>query len=137
MAYDVDDMVKELNLLYPCLTNEQRDVYLTIMDVVSSGSGGVFFLYGYDGTRKTFLWNTMCSAIRGRCEIVLPVDFSGIASLLLPGGRTAHSRFSIPLNVDETTMCNRIVHASDLSGLLKNTKLIIWDEVPMTNCFCF
>ena len=63
--------------------------------------------------------------------------WDGIASLLLPRGRTAHSRFSIPLEVDETTMCTRITPTSELTGLLKKTKLIIWDEAPMTNRYCF
>lgn len=30
----------------------------------------------------------------------------GIAALLLPGGRTSHSRFKIPLEITESSMCN-------------------------------
>lgn len=137
LDYDVVQMMEEHNRLYPCLTDEQRSVYNIIMDAVSSGNGGLFFLYGYGGTGKTFLWRTVCSALRGRRDIVLPVASSGIASLLLPRGRTAHSRFSIPLQVDETSMCSRLTSGSDLAGLCMNTKLIIWDEAPMTNRFCF
>lgn len=137
LTYDVNEMKVEHDRLYPCLTDEQRNVYHSIMDAISSGNGGVFFIYGYGGMGKTFLWRTLCSAIRGRGEIVLPVASSGIASLLLPRGRTAHSRFGIPLQVDETSMCNKIYPGSDLAGLLMNTKLIIWDEAPMTNKFCF
>ncbi|GKC11961.1 ATP-dependent DNA helicase PIF1-like protein [Tanacetum coccineum] len=37
--------------------------------------------------------------------IVLAVASSGIASLLLPGGRTAHSRFVIPLELMENRTC--------------------------------
>ena len=47
MSYDVAEMLEEHNRLYPCLTEEQRDVYSTIMEAISSGSGGIFFLYGY------------------------------------------------------------------------------------------
>ncbi|KAL6584181.1 hypothetical protein OROMI_003470 [Orobanche minor] len=137
MSYDIDEMIELHRHLYPCLMDEQISVYDIIMDAVDYGNGGVFFLYGYSGTGKTFLWKTLCSALRGRRDIILPVASSGIASLLLPGGRTAHSGFSIPLQVDETTMCSRITPNSDLTGLLKNTKLIIWDEAPMTNKFCF
>lgn len=61
---------------------------------------------------------------------------SGIASLLLPGGRTDHSRFVIPINIDETTTCN-INLASDLSKLISKAKMIIWDESPMINRHCF
>ncbi|GJQ97788.1 ATP-dependent DNA helicase PIF1-like protein [Tanacetum coccineum] len=45
--------------------------------------------------------------------IVLNVASSGIATLLLEGGRTAHLQFSIPINVVEDSMCN-IVADSEL-----------------------
>ena len=57
---------------------------------------------------------------------------SGIAAVLLPDGRTAHSQFRIPLTVDDHTTCDIKVQ-SKLAQLLRNTGLIIWDEVPMTN----
>ncbi|XP_074575299.1 uncharacterized protein LOC141831797 [Curcuma longa] len=61
---------------------------------------------------------------------------SGIASLLLPGGRTAHSRFAIPFNPNEESTCN-IKQGSPLAELIVKAKLIIWDEAPMTHKFCF
>ncbi|XP_016168754.1 uncharacterized protein LOC107611328 [Arachis ipaensis] len=64
--------------------------------------------------------------------IVLTVALSGIAALLLPGGRTAHSRFAIPLMVHEDSVCN-IKQNSELVELLKQTKLIIWDEASMVH----
>ncbi|XP_057248262.1 uncharacterized protein LOC125493694 [Beta vulgaris subsp. vulgaris] len=70
-------------------------------------------------------------------EIVLPVASSGIASLLLPRGRTAHSRFGIPLNVNENSTCAGIRPGSELADLLIKTKLIIWDEAPMMHKYCF
>ncbi|XP_072060161.1 uncharacterized protein [Arachis hypogaea] len=88
-----------------------------------------------DNQGKTFVWKTLASALRSRSHIVLTVASSGIASLLLPGGRTAHSRFAIPLNIDEFSTCN-IKQGSALAELLIKTKLIIWDEAPMVNRFC-
>ncbi|XP_048503051.1 uncharacterized protein LOC125498808 [Beta vulgaris subsp. vulgaris] len=70
-------------------------------------------------------------------EIVLPVASSGIASLFLPKGRTAHSRFGLPLNVCENSTCVGIRPSSDLVALLMRTKLIIWDEAPMMHKYCF
>ncbi|XP_021990657.1 uncharacterized protein LOC110887059 [Helianthus annuus] len=69
-------------------------------------------------------------------DIVLNVASSGIASLLLPGGRTAPSRFHIPLNLTETSMCF-IKPDDDVADLLKKTKLIIWDEAPMNHKHAF
>nr|GEZ71674.1 hypothetical protein [Tanacetum cinerariifolium] len=48
-------------------------------------------------------------------------------SLLMSGGRTAHSRFHIPINIDEMFTCS-ICPQSDLGA---------WDEAPMTNKLCF
>ncbi|XP_010419764.1 PREDICTED: uncharacterized protein LOC104705447 [Camelina sativa] len=75
-------------------------------------------------------------AVRIRGEIVLNTASSGIASLLLEGGRTAHSRFGIPLEVHETSMC-RMSRSSDLGELVQEAKLIIWDEAPMMSKYCF
>ncbi len=61
---------------------------------------------------------------------------SGIAALLLPGGRTAHSCFKIPINIHEDSTCS-IKHNSDLASLLQVARLIIWDEVPMTHRHAF
>jgi len=63
--------------------------------------------------------------------IVLCVASSGIAALLLIGGRTAHSK--IPINVHELSMCG-IKKNSLLADLIKAADLVIWDEAPMQSC---
>ena len=87
----------------------------------------MFFVYGHGGTGKTFLWNTIINGIRSEGKIVLAVASSGIASLLLSGGRTAHSRFKIPINIEECSTC-RISKQTQLSRLIEETILIVWDE---------
>ncbi|KAL7091157.1 hypothetical protein ACP275_12G088400 [Erythranthe tilingii] len=74
--------------------------------------------------------------LRSRGEIVLTVASSGIAALLIPGGRTTHSRFVIPINVHEESTCN-IAFGTPLAELIIKAKLIIWDEAPMTHKHCF
>ncbi|KAI5402012.1 hypothetical protein KIW84_066465 [Lathyrus oleraceus] len=98
--------------------------------------GGVFFLHGYGGTGKTFMWITLSSALRSQKKIVLTVASSGIASLLLPGGRTAHSKFKIPVPTLDNSTCN-INKDTDHSQLLEATDVIIWDEAPMSHRHCF
>ncbi|XP_071729153.1 uncharacterized protein [Rutidosis leptorrhynchoides] len=102
----------------------------------TSDDGGLFFLYGYGGTWKTFVWKTLAAAVRSRGEIVINVASSGIAALLLTGGRTTHSRFAIPINVLEDSFC-KIQPDSELAALLNQAKLIIWDEAPMMHRHCF
>jgi ATP-dependent DNA helicase PIF1 len=82
------------------------------------------------------MWRTLASALRSKGEIVLTVASSGIASLLLPGGRTAHSKFKIPVPTLETSTCN-IEGDSDHAELLRQCKLIIWDEAPMCHRYTF
>ena len=61
---------------------------------------------------------------------------SGIASLLLPGGRTAHSQFAIPLVLVEDSCC-LIEKDGNKAQLLTMASLIIWDEAPMINRVAF
>lgn len=96
----------------------------------------MFFLYGFGGTGKTFIWRTLASSLRAENQIVIIVASSGIASLLLPGGRTAHSRFIIPVLIFEDSTCN-IHQGTKLAELLNQTSLIIWDEAPMAHKLCF
>lgn len=98
LNYNKENMSKIHEELVSRLTSEQMRVYTKVLDSVLNNKGGLFFLYGFGGTGKTFVWNTLSAALRSKGLIVLNVASSGIASLLLPGGRTAHSRFSIPID---------------------------------------
>ncbi|KAK1423926.1 hypothetical protein QVD17_19237 [Tagetes erecta] len=136
LSYDRVALQIEHSNLIKLLTTEQQKVYKTVMDAVDKQNGGIFFVYGYGGTGKTFLWKTFSAALRSQGQIVLNVASSGIASLLLDGGRTAHSRFIIPINVTEDSICS-IEPNSELGDLISKTRLIIWDEAPMTHKHCF
>ncbi|XP_076906088.1 uncharacterized protein LOC143562053 [Bidens hawaiensis] len=105
LSYDQNLLKVEFQTLFNSITNEQKNVFDRIMMAVQQNKGGVFFVYGYGGTRKTYLWKTLSTAIRSKGEIVLSVTSSGIASLLLTEGRTAHSRFHIPINFNEDSTC--------------------------------
>ena len=87
--YDRRSLLKQHKTLLSKLTNEQRVIYDKIMSIVQRSNGDVFFLYGYGGVGKTFVWKTFASALRTKGQIVLIVASSGIAFLLLPNGRTA------------------------------------------------
>ncbi|RZB68704.1 hypothetical protein D0Y65_038465 [Glycine soja] len=131
MAYDKEMLAEQYYTAYQLLTDEQKTIVNTIMSVVNTQSAAVYFLYGYGGTGKTFVWTTLSSGIRSNGGIVCT-----IASLLLPGGRIAHSKFAIPVPATENSTCN-IHQGSELAELLKVTKLIVWDKAPMCHKFAF
>ena len=43
------------------------------MEVVNNNEGGMFFLYGYGGTGKTYIWITLASSLRAKNQIVIMV----------------------------------------------------------------
>lgn len=135
LNYDKDQQGQLHQSLLEKLTDEQYDVYATIMKSVEGQDGQFYFLYGYGGTGKTFMWKTLSAAIRSQGKIVINVASSGIASLLLPGGKTAHSTFCIPLKINEKSTCN-VKQQDPRAKLLRETSLIIWDEAPMMHKFC-
>ena len=110
------------------LNAEQHNAFEQIYNSTSTQDGRSFFLHGPGGTGKTFLYQTLCHRIRANGWIVLCVASSGIASLLLPGGHTAHSTFSIPVeNLNEHSHCH-VDKNSKQADMLRTVRLIIWDE---------
>ena len=137
LAYDIHAEQDQALQYAKQLNAGQRSAYDTILaQVASVPHKSHFFIQGPAGTGKTFLYKYICSYYRGQGKIVLCVASSGIAALLLPGGRTAHSRFAIPLDINEVSTCN-IGKNTELAELIRQTSLIIWDEVPMQHRYCF
>ncbi|XP_050875277.1 uncharacterized protein LOC127078905 [Lathyrus oleraceus] len=117
------------------LNNDQMSAYNTIMNVIHQNQSQFFVVDGLGGTSKTFLYRTIMVNLRCNSQIVLATISSGIAARLLPGGRTAHSRFGIPIDIEPISIC-KITKKCDLTKLIRITNAIIWDEVPMINRYC-
>nr|XP_017255632.1 PREDICTED: uncharacterized protein LOC108225307 [Daucus carota subsp. sativus] len=135
-SYDIEEMEREFLKLHSNCNPEQLSVYDAVFQSVTENKGGVFFVYGSGGCGKTYVWKTLIYKLRSQGKIVLPVASSGIAATLMPGGRTAHSRFKIPIVLDEYSSC-AINLNSDIANLIKCTSLIIWDEAPMQHRYAF
>jgi hypothetical protein len=137
LNYDADTLAIESQRLIAQLNSEQRCAIDSIVETVLADKLGFFFVSGYEGTGKTFLWNSIITYLRGHRKIVLSVASSGVASLLLPGGHTAHSHFKIPYDdLDEGTTCN-IKCGTMLCELIQVASLVIWDEALMTHKIAF
>ncbi|XP_022725071.1 uncharacterized protein LOC111281663 [Durio zibethinus] len=116
--------------LYP----EQEKAFIIIMEGINSRRSGAFFIDGPGGTGKTFLYQALLAQVRSRHMIALATATSGVAAATLPGGRTAHSRFVLPLNPNETDFCG-FSKQDGTAELKRRASLIIWDEAPMAKRF--
>jgi hypothetical protein len=132
LTYDFDAMQSESEMLISRLNDDQLHAFKTIIEIVLTKRPGFYFVSGYGGTGKTYLWNSIITFLCSRKHIVLSVASSGVASLLLPGVRTTHSHFKIPCELDEGTICD-IKRGTMLCELIQTTSLIIWDEALMTH----
>ncbi|GKE14700.1 DNA helicase [Tanacetum coccineum] len=94
--YNQQELMQERDESVPKLNTEQRKIYDLIIDVNLKKQQELIFVYGHGGT----------------------VASSGIASLLLPSGRTAHSRFKLPLELTEESLYERSLISSFASWLL-------------------
>jgi chromosomal replication initiation ATPase DnaA len=68
LSYASNDTTAEVNQLITQLNSEQRHIYDIIEHSISNESGYTFFIYGYGGTGKTFLWNTLLSSVRNKAS---------------------------------------------------------------------
>jgi len=130
VAYNmIMDSVKKINAFKALLNDGRHAMYPNVPNC--------YFIDGLGGAGKTFLYNTVLSTIRAENGIALAVASSGIAALLLEGGRTAHSRLKIPVNgINELSTCN-IKKQSNEEELINIAQIIIWDEAPMQHKFTF
>ena len=105
LNYDVADLICQYPSAFPQLNQCQLNVYDCVVKSVFEKRQELIFVHGHRGTGKTFLWHTIINRLRSDGLIVFVIASSGIASLLLPGGDTTHSRFKIPLTVSDTSSC--------------------------------
>ncbi|XP_042987192.1 ATP-dependent DNA helicase PIF1-like [Carya illinoinensis] len=102
-----------------------------VLGKVFSNEAAAFFVNGPAGTRKTFLYKALLAAVRSRKLVALATASSDVAASIIPGGRTGRSRFKIPLDTDEHSMCC-VSKQSAIAKLLRVARLIIWDEAPIS-----
>jgi hypothetical protein len=118
----------------------QLSHFHTITDAVmndnpSNTDKNVFFLDAPAGSGKTFVTELMIQSLRLKNKLVLPVASTGIASLLLEKGMTAHKCFKIPIHTEYS--CNpssplACSPAPEMCEVLANCDFIVWDEVTMS-----
>ena len=128
--YNVDEMTAVVNEQRAVFNPEQAAAFDTILESVTHNQGHLFFIHAAGGCGKTFLCNTIAAEVRRRGQVALCMASSGIAALLLDGRRTSHSCFKIPMPIYENSVAG-LTQSSYMFQVIQQTKVIIWDEVPM------
>lgn len=113
------------------MLHSQKSVVDAILAAVDGeGEHRAFFLNAPGGTGKTFVEGALLSRVRGQGQVALAVASSGIAAMLLEGGRTFHSRFKAGANMVPGGNLN-IKMQDSAAKLIRAAMLIVWDEAPM------
>lgn len=129
----------QVNELEPQLNDGQRLAYDAIVHAVEGYNRGdapdgsrFFYLDAIGGSGKTFVLNLLLARVRAGRRVALAVATSGLASMLLQGGTTAHRRFKIPLLLKEDSL-STLSPRTDEARLIREAALIVWDEAPMAH----
>ncbi|XP_051168410.1 uncharacterized protein LOC127286139 [Leptopilina boulardi] len=127
---------KEAEILIESLNNEQRKIFDDVMAAVHNDNckNRYFFLSAPGGCGKSYLENTIITALESEELVVVAVAWTGLAANLLRGGRTSHLMFKFPIPINENSTCN-ISGMSKHAELLRSAKIIIWDEITMAPKF--
>ena len=91
----------------------------------------MFFKDAPAGTGHTFLINLLLAKMKIENKEHIAVASSGIAATILLNGRTVHSIFKIPIQLNEDYICS-IKNKSKSGKLFRSCKFIVWDECTMT-----
>ena len=122
------------------LSPDQYSIFSAVREQILSNNHNMpkmFFVDGPGGTGKSHLFNTIIHYLeKDLGRPVIAVATSGIAALLLHGGRTAHSTFKIPILIRSDTLIQMAI--SDPAALpIINAACIIYDEAPMQHRHVF
>ena len=113
--------IKFLRMWMPSLNQDQSSIFEEIYQVIYAPTDKlcekVHIINSPGKYGKTLLLTVLAAKVS-----------TGLAAQNLERGRTANSRFKIPIDILEDSTCS-IKAQSSLAKLVKIAKLIIWDEV--------
>lgn len=108
---------------------EQLAAWSAIQDAVQGGSANVVFIDGPAGSGKTTLYEALLHQQRAKGDIALAHAMLGIAALLLPGGRSTHSRYKLPVPLPLLDASCGVRPTSPKGRLPYRAAVAVWDDV--------
>lgn len=76
--------------------------------------------------------NLILRHVRAEGHFAVACALTGIAGLLLEGGTTVHSRWGVPLHLDEDSVSNISLH-TEKARIIREARLMVIDEATMGN----
>ncbi|KAF7839696.1 uncharacterized protein G2W53_008178 [Senna tora] len=113
LNYDRTLLSTQHSQLLSSLIAEQRNIYDSIMDVVYCCQGGVFFVNGFGGSSKTFLWNTLTSTVHSHGDIVLADVYTTEFLIAISRSGLLYHELAV------TRLFKHVVEATIKSGIAK------------------
>ena len=147
MREQMNDWKKIADEFEPLLNAGQRKIFDLAMKAVNTGVQELIFVNGDGGTGesqpklshlidstslsgKTRLYNTLVAKLKANGKNVIATAATGVASILIFGGQTAHSAFDVPIDLDKNSPIK--LDAQSPKGIaIRNAHVIIIDEVSM------
>lgn len=112
------------------LSEAQNVVFQRIAQCVGKPTevlnGNVFMVHGAAGTGKTFLLNQIMNHCLTENIKAIAVAYTGIASCLLPKGKSVHSLFRIPWNQQQVSCAIEPNHW--VYKTIKKASVLVWDQ---------
>ena len=130
--YDKAEESNRAQQMFDQMRPDQKEVFQSVTDAIVNNKAAMFFVDGPGGSGKTFLEQSLLSFVRGRGAVATSCAWSGIAATLLPGGRTCHVTFGLPVPLGEHNAVSSLSFQSGRAEVLRQALLIVWDEAPMS-----
>ena len=124
-----EQMERSMQTTNPAQYHIYQAILHDILHAVDATRARAHFIDAPAGTGKTYLMNAIITKLRSMYRLALATATSGIAATNFIDGQTAHSRFKIPIPVDDSSTLN-IKLQSFLANALRIAAGFVWDELP-------
>ena len=131
-TYDTEDQRRISDELLSKIHDNasQNDLFESVQAALQKEAPNVVYADDAAGTGKTTVYCAILADLRAQGKLALSHAFFGIAAQLLPGGRTTHSRFRLPVPLPLRDATCNVGTTSVEAKVLREAELLIFDEAP-------